>query len=90
MARSQLISAIYFVTLLFVAIPISVDSVLYKLVFDPSKFMIDCKDTKNSVYDFFDFTKLNFSLSNDNKMKISGTTSAKDDYDASVPFSVGN
>lgn len=90
MARSQLISAVKFVTLLLVAIPISVDSVLYRLVFDPSKFMIDCKDTKNSIYDVFDFTKLNISLSDDNKMKLIGSIAVNDDRDPSVPLAVGN
>ncbi|XP_037031350.1 uncharacterized protein LOC119070917 [Bradysia coprophila] len=88
MTRSQFITAVKYLTLLFVAVPMPVHSVMYQIVFDPAKFMIPCKDTKNDINEFFDLTKLNISLASESTMKVTGTLAAYEDYGADTPLSV--
>lgn len=57
----------------FVFAIVHVECFKYKFAFDPSKFLLPCKDTDyKSVHDFFDFSNLNLTIGTNNVLNMKG------------------
>lgn len=62
--------------LVFVATPVPVDSILYKVRFEPTKMLTPCKNTNYHLFkEYMDISKLNISVSPDNELLLLGTVS---------------
>lgn len=62
--------------LVFVATPVPVDSILYKVRFEPTKMLTPCKNTNyHLLKEYVDVSKLNISVSPDNELLVLGTVS---------------
>lgn len=71
LSSGKIHAVILFLSLFVIIVP--VNSYVYKFIFDPAKFMVQCKNTNyDPIQKYFDQTNLNLTVASDNTLHISG------------------